>query len=71
MAIEQFPKEYLTIKQFISRYPWPTESALRAIVQKAMERGFQTAIKRYRRRVLIDAPEFFACLERMQDAETV
>ncbi len=66
MELEQQEKTYLTIKQFVSRYPWPSESALRAIVQQASERGFATAIKRFYRRVLIDPQEFFACLERMQ-----
>ncbi len=69
MEKEQPQKVYLTVKQFVSRYPWPSESALRAIVQQADERGFSTAIKRFYRRVLIDPQEFFSCLERIQAAE--
>jgi hypothetical protein len=64
--MEPQQKAYLTIKQFVSRYPWPSESALRAIIQKAEQKGFSTAIKRFYRRVLIDPQEFFACLERIQ-----
>lgn len=65
MEIEE-NQRILTIKQFVSRYPWPSESALRAIIQKSSETGFDSAFMRYRRRVLINVGEFFSCLERHQ-----
>ncbi len=66
MEVEQTQKTYLTIKQFALRHPWPSESAMRAIIQKADETGFTSAFIRYGRRILIDANEFFLCLERNQ-----
>lgn len=68
--MEQTQRIYLTVKQFVSKFPWPSESALRAIIQKADENGFSTAIKRFNRRVLLDPQEFFSCLERIQGKES-
>ncbi len=70
MTIESSVKNYLTVKQFAAKFPWPSESALRAIIQNASERGFDTAIKRFYRRVLIDPQEFFACLDRIQGSSS-
>ena len=57
---------YLTIRQFCSKYSWPTESGLRAIIQNSSENGFGAAIKRYRRRVLLDEKKFFEVLDQNQ-----
>ena len=70
MTTESQEKVYLTVKQFAAKYPWPSESALRAIVQNADAKGFSPAIKRFYRRVLIDPQEFFACLDRIQENDS-
>ena len=57
----------LTVKQFCEKYPWPSESAIRAIILEADARGFATAFKRYGRRILVDPKEFFLSLERLQN----
>lgn len=61
--------QLLTVRQFTQKYPWPTESGLRALIFAASknENKFQTAFKRIGRRVLIDQSEFWLCVDRMQD----
>jgi len=66
MTTDQKNKVFLTCRQFNEKYPWPSETALRAIIQDADKRGFASAFKRYGRRVLIDPEEFWSCLERQQ-----
>ena len=68
MTLEENRKQKLvTIKQFTQKNPWPSEAALRAIIQDAEKRKFRTAFIRYGRRILIDEDEFWACLNRLQD----
>lgn len=71
MTTDQKNKVFLTCRQFNEKYPWPSETALRAIIQDADKRGFSSAFKRYGRRVLIDPEEFWACLERQQVKSTI
>ena len=67
MTSEKAIPVYLTVKQFCSKHPWPSESAMRAIVLDSKSNGFHSAIKRVKRRVLIDESEFFASIERLQN----
>jgi hypothetical protein len=66
MTSEENSKVFLTCRQFNEKYPWPSESALRAIIQDAAKRGFSKAFVRYGRRILINPNEFWAALERQQ-----
>ncbi len=66
MTIDEKNNTFLTCRQFNERYPWPSESALRAIIQDAERRGFSKAFVRYGRRILINPNEFWAALERQQ-----
>lgn len=67
------PNCLYTVKQFIAKQngSWPSESALRAIILHASwgENNFQSAFKRVNRRVLIDAEEFWACVDRIQECK--
>lgn len=58
--------KYLTVKQFCSKQPWPTESALRAIILDAKwkQNNFKSAFIRIGRRVLVNEKEFWNCLEK-------
>jgi len=62
----------LTVRQFVQSCEgsWPSsEGALRAIILDASwgKNNFQTAFKRVNRRVLVDAMEFWRCVDRMQE----
>jgi hypothetical protein len=61
--------QLLTVRQFTQKYPWPTESGLRALIYSASknENKFHTAFKRVGRRVLIDQSEFWSCIDRIQE----
>jgi hypothetical protein len=59
----------LTVNQFCQKHPWPTESALRAMIFDAHKNGFAPAFKRVGRRVLIDEKEFWRCVDRLQEAK--
>jgi hypothetical protein len=60
-----------TVRQFISKQngAWPSELALRAIILDASwgKNNFQKAFKRVNRRVLVDAIEFWRCVDHMQE----
>ena len=44
-------------------HPWPSKSALRALIFNANENGFHEAVRRVAGRVLIDEAEFFAWVD--------
>jgi hypothetical protein len=69
VSTEEKNKVFLTCRQFNEKYPWPSESALRAIIGDAENRGFSKAFVRYGRRVLINPDEFWAALERQHGAK--
>jgi hypothetical protein len=50
-------------------HPWPTRSALRHMVVKSGENGFNEVIRRVGKRVLIDEDAFFAWVEQQQGKE--
>lgn len=62
----------LTIRQFVESCDgsWPSsEGTVRAIIFDANRKknNFQTAFKRFNRRVLVDPIEFWKCVDRMQE----
>ncbi len=59
--MEELKDNFLTVRQFCEKYPWPGESALRAIIFDAArkENNFQKAIVRIGRRVLISDKIFW------------
>ena len=52
----------LTVRQFVSQYPWPSESALRAYILRAQELGIESAFVRFKRRVLVRPDTFFSLI---------
>lgn len=58
----------LTVRQFCAEYPWPSESALRAIILDAAwgKNTFQNVFKRVGRRVLVDEQAFWKVIEDQQ-----
>ena len=55
--------QLITVRQFCERYAYPSESALRAIILDASINGFDKAIFRVGRRVLVNVPAFFQIIE--------
>lgn len=56
----------LTVKQFVEKYPWPSESGLRAIILDANKNGFHSVFKRVGRRVLVDEIAFWKTIDELQ-----
>jgi hypothetical protein len=56
----------ITIKQFCERYPWPTESGMRAYIFRAADLGLTQAFHRIGRRVLIDPDKFFELVKSIE-----
>lgn len=71
MAQSELSGNLLTVRQFVAKNcgAWPsTESTVRALISDASwgKNNFQSAFKRVGRRVLIDVPKFWACVDLMQ-----
>lgn len=58
--------QLLTIRQFCSSFPWPSESALRAYIYRACALGLQEAFTRVGRRILINPKKFFELIKQIQ-----
>ncbi len=56
----------LTIKQFCSAFPWPSESAMRSYIYRAKELGISDAFVRVRRRVLVLPYKFFSLIKEVE-----
>lgn len=54
----------LTVKQFCTEYPWPSESAMRSYIFRANDLGMQKAFIRVGRRVLVNVNKFFELVQR-------
>ena len=57
----------LTVNQFCDKHPWPTQSALRAIILESTqkEKYFEKVFKWVGRRVLVDEDAFWKEIEKM------
>lgn len=54
---------WITVNQFVEKYPWPTRCGLTAYIYDAEKYGLATAIMRVGRRVLIKPKRFFQLLQ--------
>lgn len=54
---------WLTIKQFSTQYPWPSESAMRSYVFKADLLGLQAAFLKVGRRLLVNPKRCFQVIQ--------
>lgn len=59
-------QQWLTVRQFCERFPWPSESGMRAYVYRAAELGISDAFLRVGRRVLIAPTKFFTLIEQLE-----
>ena len=50
--------EFLTVKQYAERYPWPSESALRWMIFRSSTNGMESALIRVGRRIILDVAAF-------------
>lgn len=54
--------QYLTIKQFVDTYPWPSLGSLRWIRVMRHKNGFKKAFVKVGGTVLIDVKAFWDCV---------
>lgn len=59
-------QQLLTIKQFCSAFPWPSESAMRSYVYRAKDLGLDSAFVKFQKRVLVKPYIFFALIQQME-----
>lgn len=60
----------LTVRQFCSKYQWPTESGMRSYIFRAGEMGISDAFVRVKRRVLIAPSKFFLLIRQLESRST-
>jgi len=65
--VEEKKNRLLTVRQFSAEHPWPSESALRALIFDAPHNGFSPAFKRIGRRVLIDVSAFWGIVDTLNN----
>lgn len=64
---QEIDEQLLTVRQFCSLFPWPSESALRAYIFRADEVGIEDAIVRVGRRVLVNPTRFFNGIQKIEE----
>lgn len=57
----------LTIAQFASEHPWPSQGGLRFLVFNEKKNNFHSVVKRVGKRVLIDERKFFQWVENLNE----
>jgi hypothetical protein len=62
--------QLLTIKQFCTAFPWPSESAMRSYIYRAEVLGLSEAFVRVGRRVLIIPQKFFSAIQNVESRST-
>lgn len=60
---DQAAEQWETIKSFCASRNWPTESSLRAMLNRAHELGLEDAFIRVGRRVLVNGPKLWCLLK--------
>ena len=55
--------QLVTVRQFCEKFTYPSESAMRAIILDSSINGFDKAIFRVGRRVLVNVPAFFEIIQ--------
>jgi len=59
-------RRLLTVSQWNKFHAWPTPGGLRHLIFYASANGFERALRRAGRRILIDENEFFDWLDQQQ-----
>lgn len=63
MAKDTANTRYIPLSKWNDYHPWPTTLALRNMVFRKKELGFEKVIRRYGVKILIDEVEFFRWFE--------
>lgn len=63
-SLAQQSQALLTIKQFCTAFPWPSESAMRSYVYRAKDLGLDRAFVKFKKRVLVKPNVFFTLIQR-------
>ena len=60
---------YILLVDWNRKYDWPTQGALRHLMQYRATNGFASAFVKVGNRVLIDEAKFFECVARQNEWE--
>ena len=55
---------YIPVPQWAEYYPWPSVTGLRALIQYRAKNGFDKAVVKIGKRVLIDEQQFLLWVEK-------
>lgn len=69
-SLEADHAKLVTIKQFCTAFPWPSESAMRSYIYRAEVLGLSEAFVRVGRRVLIMPKSFFSLIKQIESRST-
>ncbi len=67
-AVKRQPR-YVLLVDWNRKYDWPTQGALRHLMQYRATNGFAAAFVKCGNRVLIDEAKFFECVARQNEKE--
>ena len=68
LAVKKQPR-YILLVDWSRKYDWPTQGALRHLMQYRATNGFAAAFVKCGNRVLIDEAKFFECVARQSEKE--
>ena len=60
---------YVLLVDWNRKYDWPTQGALRHLMQYRATNGFESAFVKIGRRVVIDEAKFFECVARQNELD--
>ena len=67
-AVKRQPR-YILLVDWNRKYDWPTQGALRHLMQYRETNGFESAFVKIGRRVVIDEARFFECVARQNELD--
>jgi hypothetical protein len=68
-AVKKQQPRYVLLVDWNRKYDWPTQGALRYLMQYRATNGFESAFVKIGRRVVIDEAKFFECVARQSEKE--
>lgn len=65
---QQTSKRLIPVTEWNNHHTWPPKGGMRHLIFNAEKNGFAGAFKRVGRRILVDEAEFFAIVDRQNQA---
>jgi len=63
VRLQPQPRSLLTVKQFVQKHDFLSESALRSLIFRRESNGFSKVIRRINKKILIDESDFFSFID--------